>query len=145
MKSLGKLRPMRPRQEEAAFSVLVVEDDAELAAGIASALAESGIEVVTAHTCTDAIRLALQSPPDAVLLDLGLPDGHGYEVARALRKEFLPPEAAVVILTGSSVSDLLPAEYVGVDLMLSKPVDTELLGGLLRHVHTQRKRKPTTR
>jgi len=145
LKSLGKLRPKKPRQEAAAFSVLVVEDDAELATGIAAALAKSGIEVVTAHTGTDAMRLALQSPPDAVLLDLGLPDGHGYMVARALRKEFLPPEAAVVILTGSSVSDLLPAEYVGADLMMSKPVDTELLGGLLRHLHAQRKRTPTTR
>lgn len=136
---------MRPRPKQAAFTVLLVEDDAEFAAGIAGALAAGGIEVATAHTCTDAIRLAQQSPPDAVLLDLGLPDGNGYEVARALRKEFLPPESAVVILTASSVSDLLPAEYVGVDLMLSKPVDTELLGGLLRHLHTQRKRKPTTR
>ncbi|MBA3397498.1 MAG: response regulator [Deltaproteobacteria bacterium] len=145
MNPIARLRRVERARAEVSFTILIVEDDVEYASELAAALEHDGADTLTAHTCIDGVRLAHEHRPDAVLLDLGLPDGHGYEVARALRNECLAPEAAVVVLTASAIRDLAPAETIGVDLILNKPVDPDLLGGLLRHVHAQRKRKSSTR
>lgn len=124
-----------------AFTILFVEHDLNFSEMFAEALRANGDQVVIAGSAGEAIRLAIEHAPDAVLLDLRLPDGHGYDVARTLRRECLNEQAAVVALTGMNLREVPPGEEAGVDLVLSKPVKADLLSGLLRYVRQQRGRR----
>jgi|SRR5579883_371461 len=133
---------MQPAMQSAPrrFTILVVEDDANFAASVAEILRLEGNDVAIAATATDAIRMARALAPDAVLLDLALPDGNGYDVARVLRRDHVGRDAAIVALTGTSVEVLEPADSAGIDLVLNKPVNCDLLGGLLVFVRSKRGR-----
>ncbi len=130
---------LQPKHEEGAFRILLVEDDADLATVLAETLRFQGNEVFTADTALSAIRMAIEHRPDAILLDLNLPDGHGYDVAKTLRRECLSDAAAVVVLTGAT--DLRGSDEAGVDLVLTKPVKEDLLSGMLRSIRAQRIRR----
>lgn len=65
--------------------VLLVEDDARLAGSVATFLRGAGFAVDVAGTATEALAAARVNPYDAVVLDLNLPDGSGFDVCRALR------------------------------------------------------------
>jgi CheY-like chemotaxis protein len=81
----GKARPVARGGRR---SVLVVEDNADVAAGFAELLQLAGVEVTIAHEGTSAVRLALDLVPDVILCDLGLPgELDGFGVARACRAE----------------------------------------------------------
>ena len=71
--------------------VLVVEDDAEIRGLLRVALAAEGFEVVTAVTVSEATALLEHRPPDVIVLDLGLPDGDGAELVRAVRRHSALP------------------------------------------------------
>ena len=71
--------------------VLVVEDDAEIRGLLRVALAAEGFEVVTAVTVSEATALLAHRPPDVIVLDLGLPDGDGAELVRAVRRHSALP------------------------------------------------------
>ena len=67
--------------------ILVVEDERSIAEPLARALAGKGFRAVLAVSGTEAVELASSLDPDAVLLDLALPDMDGRDVCRALRRE----------------------------------------------------------
>jgi two-component system KDP operon response regulator KdpE len=71
--------------------VLVVEDDAEIRALLRASLAAEGFKVATAVSLSEATALLKHDPPDLVVLDLGLPDGDGAELVRALRRKSSVP------------------------------------------------------
>lgn len=119
------------------ISVLVVEDDAVLADTIAASFRSAGRDVYIAGDGASAFDLARARQPDAVLLDLGLPDTDGYDVARRLRGEILDNEAPIIVLTGQRVME--PATD-DVDLFLLKPVAPEQLGDLIDFVARRRAR-----
>src|ERR1700733_13134136 len=66
--------------------ILIVEDEPALARALRIDLRARGYEVLTAATGRDALTQAARRPPDAVLLDLGLPDGDGTGVIAGLRR-----------------------------------------------------------
>ena len=76
--------------------VLVVEDDHDLRTLLSRGLRSHGFEVITAVDGHAALR-SLGSIPDAVILDIGLPDADGIDLLRELRDEF--PDLQVIILT----------------------------------------------
>jgi DNA-binding response OmpR family regulator len=115
----------------------VVEDDVDLASIVASTLRREGHDVDTALDGASALRQAHRSPPDSVLLDLGLPDTDGYEVARSLRGGIVPKEVSIIVITGSKWT-LDRADQAGVDFVLVKPVASEHLGGLVEYVTRRR-------
>lgn len=123
------------------LDILVVEDDHVYAGFVATTLREAGHEVMIAATGGDARHLATARPPHAVILDLMLPDGTGYEVARGLRDGILPEDAVIILLT----ADLYPqrdlADSVGIDVVLSKPVEPELVLGMVDLVRSRRSRR----
>lgn len=116
--------------------VLVVDDNVDSADMVASLLSFCGHEVVTAHTGTDAIRLALAFRPHLVFLDIGLPDMPGTEAASAMRK--LPELAGVrlVALSGyGQERDRENALAAGFDRHLTKPATFEALEAAVRDLH----------
>jgi DNA-binding response OmpR family regulator len=104
--------PARPR-------ILFVEDERAISEPFSQALARAGFEPVVAGTVADALRLAAESPPDLVLLDLGLPDGDGRDVARELRRD---SEVPIIMLTarGTEVDRIVGLE-IGADDYVVKP------------------------
>lgn|GEM_PF-3502225 len=104
--------------------VLLVEDEGLVALGIQSQLTSAGYQVRWARDLAEGLAALAQERPQAVICDLGLPDGSGWEVARAADR--LRPSPAFLLLTGWT-KDLLPAEVrpgsLRLDAILYKPVE----------------------
>lgn len=120
------------------LNVLVVEDDPIYGHFIVSTLRDAGHQVALAPDGASALEQARATAPDAVILDLRLPDATGYEVASSLRRDVLAPASVIIVLTASLYPSLDDAQAVGVDLVLSKPTDAQLVIGLVDHVRERR-------
>jgi PAS domain S-box-containing protein len=83
-----------------ALKILVADDSQDGADSLAFLLRAAGHEVFTAYDGRTAIQLAEQHRPDAVLLDIGMPEVSGYDVARAIRREAWGRPMRLVALTG---------------------------------------------
>jgi CheY-like chemotaxis protein len=104
--------------------VLVVDDNADSAASLALYLSLNGHEVRTATDGFGALRAARDLRPDAVVLDIGLPDLNGYEVARALRRDPDLGSVILVALTGHTGAEAAQrSREAGFDFHLAKPAD----------------------
>jgi CheY-like chemotaxis protein len=112
------------------FSVLVVDDKPDTAQTTADVLNLLGFQARAAVTPLDAIREAAADPPNAVLLDLGLPGLSGYDLARHLR-ETIPERPLLVAYTGRQGTESR-ARDAGFDLHILKPADPVDLAELLR-------------
>jgi two-component system, OmpR family, KDP operon response regulator KdpE len=99
--------------------VLIVEDEAELVRALRINLRARQYEVLTARTGREALALAATHPPDAIILDLGLPDIDGTEVIVELRRWYHAP---IIVLSGrTSPGDKIGALDVGADDYVTKP------------------------
>jgi len=121
--------------------VLVVDDEPSLAELLASVLRYEGWNVRTAGTGADAVRTAREFRPDAVVLDIMLPDFSGLEVMRRLRGEI--PQVCVLFLTArDAVEDRVAGITAGGDDYVTKPFSLEevlaRLRGLLRRANLTR-------
>ncbi len=111
--------------------LLLVEDDAALAAGLAAALARDGSQVDVADSGQEALRLARSADYDACILDLGLPDRDGVAVLREMRQSALG--FPVLILTArDAIGDRIGGLDAGADDYLMKPFDLGELEARLR-------------
>lgn len=114
--------------------VLVVEDDRVLGAGLVGLLAGDGHEVRWAQSAAETYRLLAESPPDLVLLDLGLPDADGLQVCEEIRTRH-PGVAVVVVTARTSEADAVMALDSGADDVVLKPFRSiELLARLRAHL-----------
>lgn len=114
--------------EKASKQVLVVEDDLSLAKALKMRLELEGFAVHAVHSGTAALAFAAEQQPDAVVLDLRLPDMHGYEVCRELRRLSTPWNMAIVMCTGMGQPiDQLRGYAFGADAYLIKPYDSREL------------------
>ncbi|HZY17879.1 MAG TPA: ATP-binding protein [Ramlibacter sp.] len=112
--------------------VLLVEDNEDGRQMLEALLELEGHEVRSAPAGLPAVQLARDWPPDIALVDIGLPDIDGYEVARRLRGLALPRPLRLVALTGfGQPQDQRTAYEAGFDLHLTKPVAPEFLRGVL--------------
>jgi two-component system KDP operon response regulator KdpE len=102
-----------------ANAVLIVEDQPELLRALRINLRARQYDVVTARTGREALALAASQPPDAVILDLGLPDIDGTEVIVEMRRWSRAP---IIVLSGrASPGDKIGALDVGADDYVTKP------------------------
>ena len=122
------------------LDILLVDDDPDFAAATADLLRDDGYQVCVAKDGASALVLARELRPDAVLLDLGLPDANGYDIARGLRGA-LSDTTPIIVITGRREA----LHGVDVDLMLHKPIQVELCGSLIEHVRRQRWKAVTAR
>ena len=110
--------------------VLIVEDEPALLRALRINLRARGYAVATATAGREALAEARRHPPDAVLLDLGLPDLDGGSVIRELRGWSRAP---VIVLSGRAGSgDKIGALDAGADDYVTKPFDMEELLARLR-------------
>jgi PAS domain S-box-containing protein len=124
-------RPPVPRAAPARpLSILVVEDNEDARESLRVVLAQRGQRVRVAHDGQDAIEQARAQVPEVALIDIGLPDIDGYEVARAIRA--LPGGAGIrlIALTGFSAQPERSAA-AGFDAHLVKPIAPDALLGVL--------------
>jgi CheY-like chemotaxis protein len=117
---------------DAPFSVLVVDDNADHAASLADLLMMFGYSTRTALNGFDALRLAAESPPDVVLLDLMMPGMSGHELARRLTSQATDRRPLLVALSalGNDEARKRSAE-AGIDLHLVKPAEPGMLFGVM--------------
>lgn len=123
------------RPDGTALKVLTVDDEPSLTELLAMAMRYEGWEVTTAATGNDAVRAARAIKPDAIVLDMMLPDFDGLEVMRRIRAE--QPDVPVIFLTAKDgVSDRITGLTAGGDDYVTKPFSLEeviaRLRGLLR-------------
>ncbi len=119
---------LHPEQAVAPRRILIVDDNIDAAESLAMLLAMDGHSVRTANLPEDALERVISFRPDIVLLDIGLPEIDGYEVARRIRA--LPDLAPLrlVALTGyGQAEDKRRTEAAGFDDHLVKPVDLSML------------------
>jgi two-component system KDP operon response regulator KdpE len=114
-----------------AGTILVVDDEPQIHRFLTPALAASGFVTLRAERGDEALRLAASRAPDAILLDLGLPDMDGHEVLAKLR-EFT--EVPIIILSARDREvDKIAALDAGADDYVEKPFG---LGELLARIRT---------
>lgn len=125
-------------------SVLVVDDNIDAAEALALWLRAAGYRVEVSTDAADALARAPGLAPRAIVLDIGLPEIDGYEVARRLRRDPRTAATTLIALTGySRDEDREQAMRAGFDHHLGKPADQRLLD-LLRDVPPT-SRQPTER
>jgi two-component system OmpR family response regulator len=113
--------------------LLVVDDEATILELLAGSLRLAGFDVVTAATGAGAVRAAVSSQPDLVLMDVMMPDGDGFEALRRIRAGGC--EVPVIFVTArDEVADRVQGFALGGDDYLTKPFSLEELLGRIRAV-----------
>ncbi len=110
--------------------VLVVDDEPQILRALQTNLRGAGYEVQTAATVAEALAAAAARPPDAVILDLVLPDGSGTDVCRELRTWSSMP--IVVLSAVGDEQEKVAALDAGADDYVTKPFGMEELLARLR-------------
>ncbi|KPC91380.1 Fis family transcriptional regulator, partial [Streptomyces sp. NRRL F-6602] len=117
--------------------VLVVEDDAQLARALRINLEVRSYEVAAARDGDGALRLFAAGEPDAVLLDLGLPDTDGVELIKAIRSRSRAP---ILVLSARHLSgEKVRALDAGADDYVTKPFSMDELLARLRAATCRRR------
>lgn len=107
------------------MKLLIVEDDRGLAGGISFSMERDGHEVLCAGTISSAWKIFEREMPDAVLLDLNLPDGDGMELCREIRRKYRTP---ILMLTARDLeTDEVQGLLSGADDYLTKPFSLAVL------------------
>jgi signal transduction histidine kinase/CheY-like chemotaxis protein len=117
--------------------ILVVDDNEDAADTLAMLLEASGHEVLVEHSPHRALARAADAAPQVCLLDIGLPDMDGAELARRLRAQPETAGALLVAVTGyGQESDRARTREAGFDHHLVKPIDLAKLHALLENALT---------
>ena len=124
---------------ESGATVVIVDDNADAAEVLGMAMEMLGYRVTVAHSALDAFRLMAASAPQAAVLDIGLPDLNGYQLAQMIRGE--PWGAAMVLVAATGwgqESDKRAARDAGFDHHFTKPLDFIELDKQLRSLLPKR-------
>src|SRR5215813_13269602 len=105
--------------------ILIIEDDHQIRRFLRATLNTHGYRVDEATTGQDGIRQATTRHPDLIILDLGLPDVDGLEVARQMREWTATP--IIVVSAKEQEHDKVAALDMGVDDYITKPFGTDEL------------------
>ena len=108
------------------MKILVVEDDPSVRTLVKAVLEHNGNDVTTVDTATDGQAYAVEQNFDMIILDLGLPDGNGYDVCQYIRDNNVT--TPVLVLSAETETDVkIKCLKVGADDYLTKPFNTEEL------------------
>src|SRR5882724_7820608 len=122
-------------------TILIIEDEPHIVMGLKDSLEFEGFRVVTAGKGKDGIALARSEAPDAVVLDLMLPDVNGYNVCEEIRRwnNFVP----IIMLTArSQETDKIRGLDAGADDYVTKPFSVNELIARIRAIFRRAARTP---
>lgn len=123
------------RMSPPSLRILVVDDNRDAADSLAMLLRTSGNDIRTAYDGVEAVQVANEFEPEVVLLDIGLPNMDGHEVAQRIRQESWGRRTCLIAVTGwSDEADRARSRAAGFDHHLVKPLDTGHLAQLLGSV-----------
>lgn len=113
-------------------TILIADDNQDAAQAMAMLFERSGHRTVLAHSGRAALDLATSLQPSVALLDIGMPDMSGYEVARRIRAQSWGSASLLVAITGwGQAGDKEQSRLAGFDRHLTKPVDPDCLEDLV--------------
>lgn len=117
--------------------VLLVDDEKDFLEVMAERMAARGIEVSTASSAAEAIRLAEKESFDAIIVDLMMPEMDGIEALKLLKQK--KPETQVILLTGHATLEKgIEAMKLGAVDFLEKPADMNQLTQKIKKAHAQK-------
>jgi CheY-like chemotaxis protein len=129
-----------PPPKDLRRKVLVVDDNRDAADSLAMLLEMHGHGVHVGHSGSEALQLARQELPQAMILDIGMPDMSGYDVARRIRAERWGSQIYLIAITGwGQREDKDRAIAAGFDHHLTKPVDPDEVENLLQAFFRRRR------
>jgi DNA-binding response OmpR family regulator len=112
--------------------ILIIEDDAKIAAALAIRLEGAGYSALTAPDGLAGLKLALENKPDLILMDIWMPVGIGFSVAQRLQSLGLSG-VPIIFITASKVKGLRKtAERLGAIAFFEKPYDSDQLMAAVR-------------
>ncbi|SMC97691.1 two component transcriptional regulator, winged helix family [Desulfocicer vacuolatum DSM 3385] len=121
--------------------ILIVDDEEDILELIKYNLAHEGYTILTAMSGEDAIKIATQSQPDLIVLDLMLPGIDGLEVTRYLRGQPGTHDMPIVMLTAKGEeSDIVTGLELGANDYISKPFSPKVLIARIRAILRRRKK-----
>jgi DNA-binding response OmpR family regulator len=108
--------------------ILIVDDDLQATTLLKMLLAPKGYEVISENDSSSAVKVAILSQPDLIILDLMMPDPDGFKVCRMLRADARFIFTPILIITALDDTDSRIVAYgAGADDYLMKPYDVEEL------------------
>jgi CheY-like chemotaxis protein len=113
------------------YRILIVEDNPDVAHSLAQLLKILGHTVSIAYDGKTALETALTFQPEVVLVDIGLPDMDGYEVAKRLRQSPVSTAKLIALSGYGQTEDKRQAQTAGFDKHLTKPVGVQALQKIL--------------
>jgi CheY-like chemotaxis protein len=112
--------------------ILVADDDKDTVVSLTTLLGEDGYNVRGVHRGADVLQAVFNFAPDIVLLDIGMPQMSGYDVARTLRERYGSARPVLIAVTGrAGDSDRAQAHAAGFEHHVAKPYDPRALLELL--------------
>ena len=127
-------------QSAVASRILIIDDNVDSADSLAMMLRMSDHDVQTVYSGQSALAAAIEYEPSIVLLDIGLPEVDGYEIARQLRQRPEFKAVWLIAITGyGQDADLQRSRDAGFDHHLVKPVDPQKLEELLGRLTKKRR------
>ncbi len=114
--------------------LLVVDDDPHITTLLRIALGRNGYEIRESHSGREALNMARRRPPDAVLLDLHMPDMSGVDLLRCMGTEPRLRRVPVIVATGEADPPELPTAFA----TLTKPFKLRILCSTIRDAIEQR-------
>jgi CheY-like chemotaxis protein len=116
--------------------VLVADDNRDAADSLAMLLRMEGHDVRVVYDGAHAIEAIRENPPEIALLDIGMPEMNGYDVARAVRQNFPKEQLTLIAVTGwGAKHDVTRALDAGFDSHFTKPLDPLSVAALLSTTH----------
>ena len=108
--------------------ILVADDDVDAVTSLTALLEHEGYEVRGVHRGGDVLQAIFHFAPDVVLLDIGMPQMTGYEVARVLRERYGSARPALIAVTGlAAEADRQQARAAGFEHHVAKPYEPGVL------------------
>ena len=117
------------------FLILVVDDMIDNLVLVSLHLQQSGYRVITASNGEEAVKVASITPPDLILMDIGMPELDGLAATRKIRNHDLLKSVPVIAVTAFSTDGFRRAAYdAGIDGYLTKPIDFDRLYELMHRL-----------
>lgn len=117
-------------------TILIIEDNAQNMYMLSYLLSKSNYNVIEAYNGIDGLRIAHETHPEIILIDIQLPDMDGYEICVKLRHNGLPKNTTIVAVTSYAMGgDKEKAIEAGADGYIEKPINPDTFVKQMEHIY----------